>query len=174
MLRAFQREGVEFLIIGSMAKSRYWRVPVVNDMDLMIAPTIENAIKVQSAFSVVRCTLSLPVMGVDSEYFIHKVGQGTPLQVNLREFDINAEFLTPKPEFDFCEAFSRSILEVVDGIKAQIVSEYDLGFLDCLAGRSNKKVEVVDGIKAQIVSEYDLGFLDCLAGRSNKKSDKGY
>ena len=145
LLRAFQREGVEFLIIGSMAKSCYWRVPVVNDMDLMIAPTIENAIKVQSAFSVVQCTLSLPLKDVlipiRSECFIHKVGQGKALQVNLRRATgIKAEFFTPKPEFDFCEAFSRSILvEVVDGIKAQIVSKYDLDFLDCLAGRSNKK-----------------------------------
>ena len=139
LLRAFQREGVEFLIIGSMAKSCYRRVPGVCDMDLMIAPTAENAIKVQSALSVVQHKLSLPLIDViKSECFIHKVGQGKALQVPLRKIGINAEFLTPKPEFDFCEAFSRSILvEVVDGIKAQIVSEYDLGFLDCLAGRSN-------------------------------------
>ena len=47
LLRAFNKEGVEYLIGGSMARSHYCSVPRVGDMDLAINPTLENATKVK-------------------------------------------------------------------------------------------------------------------------------
>ena len=46
LLRAFNNQGVQYLLIGSMAKSHYCRQLRVNDIDLMINPTPENAGKV--------------------------------------------------------------------------------------------------------------------------------
>ena len=47
LLRAFNKEGVEYLIGGSMARSHYCSVPRVGDMDLVINSTLENATKVK-------------------------------------------------------------------------------------------------------------------------------
>ena len=49
LLRAFNKEGVEYLLFGSMAKSHYHSLPSVGDMDVLINPTPENATKVKSA-----------------------------------------------------------------------------------------------------------------------------
>ena len=55
-------------------------------------------------------------------------------QLNLGSFCrsyLKVDLFTAKREFDFCEAFSRSIaVEVVDGIPAQVASEGDLKILD--------------------------------------------
>ena len=37
LLRAFNNQGVQYLLIGSMAKSHYCRQPRVNDIDLITA-----------------------------------------------------------------------------------------------------------------------------------------
>ena len=42
LLRAFNKEDVEYLIGGSMARSHYYSVPRVRDMDVVINPTLEN------------------------------------------------------------------------------------------------------------------------------------
>ena len=43
LLRVFNKEGVEYLLIGSMAESHYRSLANVGDMDVLINPTPENA-----------------------------------------------------------------------------------------------------------------------------------
>ena len=40
LLRAFNKEGVEYLIVGGMAKAHYRLLPSVGDMDVLINPTL--------------------------------------------------------------------------------------------------------------------------------------
>ena len=124
LLKAFNDNEVDYLLIGSMAKSHYVRQPSVGDMDLLINPTTENARKVKS---VVR----------DREY--HHL-----LQCNLEKLALLAkriqiydcghvgDILTPKSGFSFCKAFSCSIAIEVDGIPVQIASKRDLETLDSM------------------------------------------
>ena len=48
LLRAFNEKGVEYFLIGSMAKSYYRSQLQVNDMNLMISCTQENQRRVLS------------------------------------------------------------------------------------------------------------------------------
>ena len=57
LLRAFNKEGVEYLLIGSMAKSHYHSLPSVGDMDVLINPTPENATKTKPALDSVMCRI---------------------------------------------------------------------------------------------------------------------
>ena len=58
-----------------------------------------------------------------------KPGQRLCLGRDYKRY-LNVDLFTAKPEFDFREAFSRSIaVEVVDGIPARIASEGDLKIL---------------------------------------------
>ena len=54
LLRAFNKEGVEYLLFGSMAKSHYRHSPAsVGDVDVLLNPTLENAKKVKPALDFV-------------------------------------------------------------------------------------------------------------------------
>ena len=54
LLRAFNKEGVEYLLFGSMAESHYRSLASVGDMDVLINPTPENATKVKPAWGLSR------------------------------------------------------------------------------------------------------------------------
>ena len=138
LLRAFNKEGVEYLIFGSMAKSHYRSVARVSDMDVLL-PAGEppewqfnpNATKVKSVLDsvVFRICGSLPNLTVED---LAKPGRRLDLGSFCRSY-LKVDLFTAKREFDFCEAFSRSIaVAVVDGIPAQVASEGDLKILDSL------------------------------------------
>ena len=130
LLRAFNKEGVEYLIFGSMAKSHYDRsVARVRDMDVLLNPTLENAKKVKPAldFVVRRICGSLPDITVEC---IAEPDRQLDLCSFCRSY-LNVDFLTARRDFNFYEAFSRSIaVDVVDGIPARIVSKGDQEILD--------------------------------------------
>ena len=48
LLRVFNKEGVEYLLIGSMAKSHYRSLASVGDMDALINPTPEKRNKAKA------------------------------------------------------------------------------------------------------------------------------
>ena len=130
LLRAFNKEGVEYLLFGSMAKSHYRHSPAsVGDVDVLLNPTLENAKKVKPAldFVVRRICGSLPNLTVEG---LAEPGRQLDLGSFCRSY-LKVDLFTAKREFDFCEAFSRSIaVEVVDGIPARVASEGDLKILD--------------------------------------------
>ena len=124
LLRAFNKEGVEYLIGGSMARSHYCSVPRVRDMDVVINPTLENATKGEACLRMILCA------GLEASW--PKISTLEALakpstQVRLDKDCLNADLFTARPEVDFPKAFSRSIaVDVVDGLRARIVSEDDL------------------------------------------------
>ena len=131
LLRAFNKEGVEYLLFGSMAKSHYHSLPSVGDMDVLINPTPENATKVKSGLDDVMCRIHGAPAKCTAEA-LAKPGQQLCLGRDYKSY-LNVDLLTAKREFDFPEAFSRSIdVEVIDGIPARIASEGDLKILDSL------------------------------------------
>ena len=129
LLRAFNKEGVEYLIFGSMAKSHYDRsVARVSDMDVLLNPTPENAIKVKSVLDFVVFRIDGSTARCTAEGLAKPRKQACPVR---DKHDLNVDFLTARRDFNFYEAFSRSIaVDVVDGIPARIVSKGDQKILD--------------------------------------------
>ena len=119
LLRAFNKEDVEYLIGGSMARSHYYSVPRVRDMDVVINPTLENATKVKPVLDDFMYRLSGFMVKNFTLEDVAKPGKRVRLG--------NVDLFTARPEVDFPKAFSRSIaVDVVDGLRARIVSEDDL------------------------------------------------
>ena len=123
LLRAFNKEGVEYLIGGSMARSNYYSVPPVSDMDVVINPTLENATKVKPVLD----DFMYRLRGFMPKNFTLEALAKPGTQVRLGKDCLNVDLFTARPEVDFPKAFSRSIaVDVVDGLRARIVSEDDL------------------------------------------------
>ena len=124
LLRAFNDRGVEYLLIGSMAKSYCCSQPHVNDMDLMIGCTQENKRRV------------LSVLQEDLDYLF----RDDPEKLTKRGkrfllFDGSVDVLTPPEQgFDFDTARSRSTEGMVYDIRVPIASIVDLEVLDSLRG----------------------------------------
>ena len=138
LLKAFNNQGVQYLLIGSMAKSHYCRQPRVNDMDLMINPTPKNVRQVVSALRTVDNAVDLTKLSAEIERALVEGGQQMPL------FHAgNVEIFAPSAKrFNFRKAFSRSREGLVLGIPVQIASICDLKTLDSLGHRAtNSKVD---------------------------------
>ena len=130
LLRAFNKEGVEYLLFGSMARSHYRSLASVGDMDVLINPTPENATKVKPALDTVMCRIHDGALANCTAEDLAKPGKQLCLGRDDKSY-LNVDLFTAKREFNFREAFSRSIaVEVIDGIPARVASEGDLKILD--------------------------------------------
>ena len=136
LLRAFNKEGVEYLLIGSMAKSYYCSQPRVNDMDLMISSTPENARKVWSALRAVENAVDLSKLTDEKQRELVEAGK------YMRLFhEGNAEIFAPSAKrFNFRKAFTRSREEFVLGIPVRVASMRDLKAL-CSQREQSDKLE---------------------------------
>lgn len=142
LLRAFNSKHVEYLLIGSMAKSYYSKQKCVNDMDLMINCTPENAREV-------RPILSQLGEDMDDEEAKKLVKQGVYMSLfgdkavaSPEKAQGSVTILTPpKHEFIFGEAFSRSTRGIVRNyeIPVRIASMYDLELLDSLRQQARQR-----------------------------------
>ena len=144
LLRAFNRNDVEFMIIGSMARSHYRPVDSVSDMDLLINPTEGNVSKMKTALAAVGIRVTSPI----EECVLP--GRRVPCIYGYEHY---ADVLTPKPRFSYCKASPRSIeVQVCDDIRARIASERDLDVLDALREQSERDEKQSDpgGDKSEI------------------------
>ena len=129
LLRAFNEKGVEYLLIGSMAKSHYRSQPHVTDMDLMINCTQETQIRV---LSVLRENLNY-LYRDDPEKL-------TKPCKRLLLFDGSVDVLTPPAQgFNFDTARSRSTEGMVYDIRVPIASMCDLEVLDSLGAGTRER-----------------------------------
>ena len=134
LLRAFNNQGVQYLLIGSMAKFHYCRQPRVNDMDLMINPTPKNVRKVLSALRTVDNAVDLAKLTDEIERELVEGGKYMRLF-----YEGNAEIFAPSAKrFNFRKAFSRSREGFVLGIPVRVASMCDLKALDSLREQSDK------------------------------------
>lgn len=87
-----------FIIVGSLALSRYVPERVVRDLDLLIQPTLETAKKVLAA-------LDSPLIRVPftAEEMLRPVRLRIPIKI-----DYNMDILTPGPDIDFETEYLRA------------------------------------------------------------------
>ena len=135
LLRAFNDHGVEYLLIGSMAQTLHRPERAgVNDMDLMINSTPENAGKVLSALRAVPGAGDLQAI---------KTGQlakeGVQMTVLPGQGDVDV-LTPPKEGFSFCDAAARSTSQCLpdpySDIPVRVAAMCDLEMLDSLRKRA--------------------------------------
>lgn len=110
--------GVEFLIVGGTALAIHGcrDVADVDDLDLLVSPTIENAQRIFSAFTAAQVTLSV----LPESLAKHAV------QVPIKNWQYWAEVLTPRKGFDFEEMLKVSIPISFRSMTLHIASRDDL------------------------------------------------
>ena len=144
LLRAFNNEGVQYLLIGSMAKSFHWaELDAVDDMDLMVNPTQENVRKVLSVLHSVPHAVDAAELTLDLKRKLVEEGKHMLLFTNQHDTHGDVNILTPpKEEFSFLEAAERSTEELIRGldIRVQVASLRDLEMLDSLRKRAQRRV----------------------------------
>ena len=142
LLRAFNNKGVQYLLIGSMAKSFHCsELDAVDDMDLMVNPTQENVRKVLSALRDVPSAADPARLTLDLERKMAEGGKYMRLFVNQYDLQGDVDVLTPpKEDFSFLEAAERSTEELIRGldIPVQVASLRDLEMLDSLRNRAQR------------------------------------
>lgn len=142
LLRAFNNEGVQYLLIGSMAKSFHCsELDAVDDMDLMVNSTQENVRKVLSALRSVPHAVDRAELTLDLERKLVEEGKHMPLFRNRHDHHGDVDVLTPpKEDFRFLEAAERSTEELIRGLDlpVQVASLRDLEMLDSLRNRAQR------------------------------------
>ena len=139
LLTAFNEEGVRYLLIGSMAKAFHRpELACVNDMDLMIDSTPENARKVLTALKAVPESGDLEKLALNIQQLTK---EGVHLPVLARRGDVDV--LTPPRKetgFSFHEAAGRSTEELIPRfcIPVRVAAICDLETLDRLREQSDK------------------------------------
>ena len=132
LLRAFIRRDVEYLLIGSMAKSHYRPQSHVNDMDLMVSSTRENAERVER---VLRHDMGECVTVADLPEDLAERLATRDMQLCLfkQHGVVPVHVITPKG-FDFRRAYSRSTEEWIRwcSMLVRVASMSDLEILDSL------------------------------------------
>ena len=101
LVEHFCEAGVEFLVVGGTALAIHGcrEVADVDDLDLLVSPTIENAKKIFSAFAVANVTVrELPESLAKNA-----------VQIPVKNWQYWAEVLTPRKGFDFEKMFRASI-----------------------------------------------------------------
>ena len=127
LLEESNNSGVEYLLVGSMAKSHYHPQPHVNDMDLLINPTPANACRVDFVLRHFGgCRVHDPER-------LAELGKKVPLFHDYGRLPA-ADVITPMQGFSFHKAFDRAIEEFLPctNIRVRVAAMCDLKRLDSM------------------------------------------
>ena len=114
LLEALNKFGVEHLVIGGLAVSFYCPQREVDDLDLLINPTLENAKKVEAA---------LVSLGIASSEYIKLTKPKIQIQLKTLHY---ADIVTPEEDFDFKSLYSNSIMVEANEVPVCLPSIDDL------------------------------------------------
>ena len=136
LMRALDDQEVKYLVVGGRAVKHYCPEREVDDLDLMINPTEENAVKVELALThLIKEGFNFIGMGIDMGKNLNRINKlAKPGKLFSLKSEcipwatktINADILTSPIGFDFNSAFENSIVEEINGIQALIMSCCDL------------------------------------------------
>lgn len=114
----FCQARVEFLIVGGTAMALHGcrDLAETNDLDLLVAPTIENAHRVISALSAAQVPLCARAESLAKP----------AVQVPIKSMRYFAEILTPREGFNFGEMLKASVPVEFQGKVLNVVSRSDL------------------------------------------------
>jgi predicted nucleotidyltransferase len=116
--RRLQQNRASFVIIGGIAVAAHSCRDFmdVDDLDIMIAPYIENAQRVASA---------LGASNVNLECAISDLAKPAKL-IHVRMWHYYFDLITPKPDIDFAGLRERAVCTSMDGMRVPVVGRADL------------------------------------------------
>jgi predicted nucleotidyltransferase len=127
LLRIFDEEGVEYLVVGAYAVIHYTQPRYTKDIDLWIKPSRENAARVARAFY----KFGLPLVEVTQEDF-----ESEGLQYVVGVSPCQIDFLTSLPgTHSFESAWATRVTGMLDGIPIHFLGKSDLIAAKLTAGR---------------------------------------
>ena len=122
LLTAFNDCKVKYMVVGGLAVKHYCANREVNDLDLLVSPTMKNAINIAQAFAKMD---SQGVKEVDLCKLDYRKLSKFGVQIRLEKF-LCADILTPLPDFDFCTSYIKSVEGKINDVPARIISCRDL------------------------------------------------
>ena len=122
LLTVFNDCKVKYMVVGGLAVNYYCPNREVGDLDLLVSPTTKNATNIAQAFAELD---SRGLVKIDLCKLDYRKLSEFGVQVPLKKF-LNADILTPLPEFDFCTSYINSVEVKINNIPAQIISCHDL------------------------------------------------
>ena len=122
LLTAFNDCKVKYMVVGGLAVKHYCANREVNDLDLLVSPTMKNAINIAQAFAKMD---SQGMKEVDLCKLDYRKLSKFGVQIRLKKF-LCADILTPLPDFDFCTSYINSVEGKINDVPARIISCRDL------------------------------------------------
>jgi hypothetical protein len=118
LLRELRRHGVVFLIVGGAAVAAYRcrDETHIDEIDVLIDPTIENAARVIAA---------LTASGVGIPFSPADLAQPNK-RVPIHSMQYDADIMTPKSDKDFTDLISRSVSATMINIDVPVIGISDL------------------------------------------------
>ena len=133
MLQLFIEEKVEFLLVGAFALAVHGLPRATGDIDLFIKPDKENSERVYRALNRFGAPMEdISVLDFQSEDLIIQIG------VVPRRIDI----ITSISGVSFDEAYSDSIISLVDGLNIPVISKHNLIKNKDATGREKDALDV--------------------------------
>ena len=143
LMSALHDQEIKYLVVGGRAVRHYCPERDVDDLDLMINPTEENAKKVEFALLDLE-KYGFYLIGIEQTRIDLNLLANPCFRLPLKKRiwatkTINADILTSPKEFNFNSALHNSIQGEINGIYAHIVSCSDQIRLSMIACRSKEK-----------------------------------
>jgi len=119
LIQLFCEAKVQFIVIGGAAVAIHGcrEITSVNDLDLLVSPTEDNAKKILSAFKAAQ--IEFP------EHYSSKLTQSA-IQIPIKNYMYHAELLTPLNVIDFEEMLKASIPLTIKSNTVFIATRDDL------------------------------------------------
>ena len=132
-LQLLNANGVEYLLVGGYAVGYHGYVRATADMDIWIAPSVENARRVVTALQ--QFGFTLPTS--PEELFLKPdniVRMGVP--------PFRLEVFTSISGVDFTECFAHRVVDTIDGVPVNIISLEHLKVNKQATGRGKDLVDL--------------------------------
>ena len=130
LLNALNNREVKYLVVGGRAVQHYWPERSVNDLDLMIYPSFENAKKVKDGLTYLvkvgfDCICEKKLRDLDCRELAKLNKQLTLKKTQFSTKNLCIDILTPNEYFDYESAFCNSIGADIYGISVCMISCFD-------------------------------------------------
>ncbi|CAA6807084.1 MAG: Unknown protein [uncultured Sulfurovum sp.] len=134
ILQLFNKYGVKYLVIGAYAMGNYGYSRNTLDIDLWIEKSVENAKKIQKAFSDFPIPYEITVTELMSENFVLQIGLA-PMRIDV---------LTDIDGVDFLEAWDNRTNNSLFSEEINFISLHDLIKNKSATNRPKDKYDVVE------------------------------
>ena len=148
VLRAFQEEGIRYLIVGGMAVSLYGYVRLTVDLDIMVDLEESNLVKLIKVMENLNYTPRVPVKPIDftdlknREVWIKEKGAVVFTFIDLKDPVKHIDIFLKNP-VDFELAYHARKVHTLKDIKINVASVEDLIAMKELSGRPRDIEDIV-------------------------------